>query len=90
MKVTVGAALVFGLVACLAAAFTVNAAVQASDGTMYGISSNVGFVTIDPSTGKVDPVAAPFPHEAQAQNLASLDALRGIYYIIGYNLTNQV
>ena len=57
---------------------------------MYGISSNVGFVTIDPSTGKVDPVAAPFPHEAQAQNLASLDALRGIYYIIGYNLTNQV
>ncbi|EGD73469.1 hypothetical protein PTSG_05174 [Salpingoeca rosetta] len=85
------AAVVVGVVLACGAAPTTAAirAFAAPDGIMYGINSTLGFVTIDPATGKTTPVSAPLPDEAQAQNLASMDTLRGIYYMLGFNLTNQ-
>eukprot|EP00049_Salpingoeca_infusionum_P017552 m.353416 g.353416 ORF g.353416 m.353416 type:complete len:326 (-) comp16763_c0_seq1:374-1351(-) len=62
---------------------------QAADGTLYGMSAEVGLVSIDIDTGATTPIAQNIPKEGQAQNLAALDTERGIYYIIGYNFTTS-
>ena len=83
------AALAVGVILAIAAG-PCAAHPLAANGTLYGLSETTGLIVIDPATGRQTPIGIPLPAEAQAQNLATLDAQRGIYYMIGYNLSTQV
>eukprot|EP00055_Hartaetosiga_balthica_P017281 m.114654 g.114654 ORF g.114654 m.114654 type:complete len:334 (+) comp9281_c5_seq2:79-1080(+) len=61
-----------------------------ADGILYGLSENVGMVTINPDTGVINPLGVPLPDELDAQNLATLDVQRGIFYTIGYNDSSMI
>jgi len=58
-------------------------------GTLYGFSADMALISVDPWTGKQTNIGKPLPHEAQAQNLATIDQKSAIYYIVGFNLTTQ-
>ena len=57
---------------------------------LYGISPHTGLVLCDTATGAMAAVGSPVPQEAVAQELSSIDSARGVYYIVGYNLTARV
>jgi hypothetical protein len=67
-------------------------AVSAVQGnTLYGMAENVTLITINPQSGaekEVTKLPAP-PTEAQAQALATMDRVNGIYYIEGVNTTTS-
>ena len=54
---------------------------------LYGMSDAVGLIRVFPGNGSSSPIGPPLPSEDQAQQLAVLDATRGIYYILGYSVT---
>jgi hypothetical protein len=65
--------------ACLLAA-----ALSLARGQLFGLSASVQLQRFDAS-GTATPVGPPVANEDQAQNLAALDNVNGIYYFVGFD-----
>lgn len=60
------------------------AAVSCARGQLFGLSASVQLTHYDAS-GTATPIGQPVASEDQAQNLAALDAARGVYYFVGFD-----
>ncbi len=65
-------------------------AAAARAATLYGMTENAALATINVTSGAVTNVAQPIPYQLQAQNLATIDPVRNIYYLVGYNDSQSV
>ena len=55
----------------------------------FGGRSGAQLARLDPADGSATPVGPGIRYEAVGQNLAAVDSVRGVYYVLGYNLTSN-
>ena len=72
------------LLLCAAA----GAGARAAPG-LFGVLSGAQLARLDPADGGAAPVGPGLRYEAVGQNLAAVDRARGVYYVLGYNLTSN-
>lgn len=70
------------------ATMAIAGGIRAATTQLYAMAENVQLGTVNPLTGAFTGIGGIYgSQEAQAQQLSALDNERGIFYIIGYNLT---
>jgi hypothetical protein len=62
---------------------------EATESSLFGFSTKSNLVHVDTATGAQTNIGPPYKSELSGQQLASIDPVRGIYYVLDFNMTTK-